>query len=364
MALAELERKASAGDARAQVALARTLDEQARHGEAIDWLARAGQGGDIEALTLLGLRLITGENAPLLPAGGVGLLGDAAQAGGADAAAHLAVLIGGGIYARQSWDGALDCLQRAAELGCRNSGRQLQILAGAQAGDGPDPWRRLRQAIDLDPWLRPAASEVLSDSPPVRSVRGLIPSPACAWVIEQSEARLAPAELYDLATGKPVRGTETRLNRIANFSLTDTCLLNILIQTRMSGAVGIPFHMMEPFAVLHYAVGEEYGEHVDYLDPAIPAYAQEMERSGQRVATCLIYLNEGYEGGQTEFPQLGVSFKGRLGDALIFFSADPATGRPDPRAVHAGRTPTSGQKWLLSQFFRNRPMVGAGVSQR
>ena len=364
MALADLERKASAGDARAQVSLARTLDSQGRHSEAVDWLARAGQAGDLEALTLLGLRLITGENAPLLPASGVGLLGDAAQAGGADAAAHLAVLIGGGIHARQSWDGALDCLQRSAELGCGSSGRQLQILAGAEAGDGPDSWRRLRQAVDLDPWLRPAASEVLSDSPPVRSVRGLIPAQACAWVIEQSEARLAPAELYDPVTGKPVPGTETRLNRIANFSLTDTCLLNILIQARMSTAVGIPFHMMEPFAVLHYAVGEEYGEHVDYLDPAIPAYAREMQRSGQRVATCLIYLNEGYEGGQTEFPQLGVSFKGGRGDALIFFSADPATGRPDPRAVHAGRTPTSGQKWLLSQFFRNRPMVGAGVSQR
>ena len=168
------------------------------------------------------------------------------------------------------------------------------------------------------------------------------------------------AELYDPKTGQPVLGAETRLNRIANFNLADTQLLNILVQARMAAVLGAPMAMLEPFAVLHYAPGEEYGEHVDYLDPAIPAYAAELERMGQRVATCLIYLNDGYEGGETEFPQLGLKFKGGKGDALVFASADMA-GRPDPRTVHAGRTPASGEKWLLSQFFRNRPMVGNQV---
>ena len=118
--------------------------------------------------------------------------------------------------------------------------------------------------------------------------------------------------------------------------------------------------MLEPFAVLHYAPGEEYGEHYDYLDPAIPAYAAELAQRGQRVATCLMYLNDDYEGGETDFPKLDVSFKGKKGDALIFFSVD-ASGRPDARTVHAGRTPTRGEKWLLSQFFRNRAVVGGQV---
>lgn len=361
MALADLERRAAAGDVEAQRSLAQDLDAQGRHSDAIDWWARAGKAGDAQALTVLGLRLTTGQNAPRLPAQGVQLLADAARAGGAEAAGHLAVLAGAGFHVRQSWTGALDLLLRSAELGSSSAQKQLEILAGrAPDADGEGRWRNLRQAVDLGFWTGAPEAAVISASPRVFSVTGLIPPAACAWVIEQSAARLVRAELYDPATGKPVLGTETRLNRIANFAMADTCLLNLLIQARMSAAAGIPFGMMEAFAVLNYAVGEEYGEHFDYLDPALPGYAQELARMGQRIATCLIYLNEGYDGGETEFPKLGVSFKGGQGDALVFFSADPASGRPDPRTVHAGRTPTSGQKWLLSQFFRNRPVIGAG----
>jgi prolyl 4-hydroxylase len=356
MTLTDLERKAASGDACARRELAATLDAEGRHTEAIDWLARAAQAGDVEALTILGLRLIVGQDAPFLPSDGARLLGDAAGAGGAQAMEHLAVLIGGGFYAPQNWQAALDLLQRAADSGSPPAQAQLQLLAG---GEGAQSWAALRQAIDLGAWTRAPAPQTLSESPRIQTVANLIPPAVCDWIIEQCAGRLARAELYDPATGQHVPGTETRLNRIANFNLAETNLANLLVQARMAAVLGAPMSMLEPFAVLNYAPGEEYGEHFDFLDPSIPAYAAELAQRGQRVATCLIYLNDDYGGGETEFPKLGISFRGRKGDALIFFSADLSTGRPDPRTVHAGRTPTSGTKWLLSQFFRNRPVVGA-----
>jgi TPR repeat protein len=271
---------------------------------------------------------------------------------------HLAVLIGGGFYARQNWPVALDLLQRAADAGSASAQAQLQLLAGAPRGDRS--WANLRQDIDLAAWTRAPQPRTLSASPRVQAVENLIAPAVCDWIIAQCAEKLVRAELYDPATGRHAPGTETRLNQIANFNLAETNLANLLVQARMAAALGAPMPMLEPFAVLNYAPGEEYGEHFDYLDPAVPAYAAELAQRGQRVATCLIYLNDDYEGGETEFPKLGLSFKGRKGDALIFFSADPS-GRPDPRTVHAGRTPTSGQKWLLSQFFRNRPVVGGGT---
>ncbi len=357
---ADLEVKASAGDTRAQVQLARRLDEQGRHQDAVNWLARAGSAGDAEALSLLGLRLLTGSDAPFLPSDGVRLLSDAAAAGDAEAAGRLAVLIGGGIYARQSWPVALDCLQRSAELGSADAQAQLRILAGAEGGDepsGPGAWGALRQRVDLAAWTTAPEGVVLSDAPLIKSFAELAPRAACDWVIQQSRGRLVRAELYDPQSGRPVHSEETRLNRIANFGLADTNLLNILIQARIAAAMGVPFDHFESFAALHYVVGEEYGEHYDFLDPAIPGYAAEIARMGQRVATCLIYLNADFEGGETEFPLLGLHYRPeRAGDALVFINA--AGGTPDRRTMHAGRPPASGEKWVLSQFVRNKPVVG------
>ena len=353
MAVTEMERKAESGDIGAQRALADALDAEGRHTEAIDWLARAGNAGDVEALTRLGVRLLVGKDAPFLPLDGARLLSAAAHAGGTEAMERLAVLIGGGFYARQSWPAALDLLASAADGGLESAQAQIRLLGGATA----TPWREAAAAVDVAAWTRAPEPRILSQSPMVMAVERLIPPEVCDWIVGQSAPRLVRAELYDPKTGRPVLSTETRLNRIANFNLADTQLLNVLVQARMAALLGAPMTMLEPFAVLHYAPGEEYGEHVDYLDPAIPAYAAELGRMGQRVATCLIYLNDGFEGGETEFPKLGLKFKGAKGDALVFASAD-MNGRPDPRTVHAGRRLISGEKWLLSQFFRNRPVVG------
>ena len=357
MAVEALEQKAGAGDVAAQRALADRLDAAGRHDEAVEWLARAGAAGDALALTRLGVRLVTGLNAPFLPADGARLLDNAAGAGGVEAMERLAVLIGGGFYARQSWDAALDLLQKAAEGGSANAQTQLRLLAG-KAGS-VDGWSDLRRSVDVASWTRAPEPRVLSPSPRILAVSGLVPPELCDWIVGQAGGKLVRAELYDPNTGQPMPGTETRLNRIANFNLAETHLANLFVQARMAAVVGAPLQMLEAFAVLNYAPNEEYGEHVDYLDPAIPAYAAELAQRGQRVATGLLYLNDDYEGGETAFPKLGISFKGGKGDALVFFNADGA-GRPDPRTVHAGRTPTSGQKWLLSQFFRNRPAVGQG----
>jgi prolyl 4-hydroxylase len=104
---------------------------------------------------------------------------------------------------------------------------------------------------------------------------------------------------------------------------------------------------------MHYEVGQEFRVHHDFFDVNIPGHAREAAARGQRALTVLVYLNDGYEGGHTAFPHLGRSFKGRKGDALIFWNVDES-GAPDWRTLHAGTAPTSGEKWLLSQWIRIR----------
>jgi prolyl 4-hydroxylase len=107
--------------------------------------------------------------------------------------------------------------------------------------------------------------------------------------------------------------------------------------------------------VLHYDEGEEITDHFDFIDPKVPGYEQELARRGERVVTFLVYLNDDYGGGETAFPRLGISHKGRRGEGLYFVNA--LADGPDVRMLHAGRPPLRGEKWIVSQFVRNRPVL-------
>jgi len=74
---------------------------------------------------------------------------------------------------------------------------------------------------------------------------------------------------------------------------------------------------------------------------------------GQRIVTFLVYLNDDYVGGQTQFPRLDISHQGSTGEGFFFVNA-LADGSPDVRSLHAGRAPLSGQKWIISQFIKNQ----------
>jgi prolyl 4-hydroxylase len=114
----------------------------------------------------------------------------------------------------------------------------------------------------------------------------------------------------------------------------------------------LPRSGLEPPSVFHYAVGEEFTPHFDFLDPNVPLLAEEVARTGQCVATVLVYLSDDFDGGETEFADIGIRLKGRKGDAIIFHNVDES-GVPDRATRHAGRAPTRGEKWLFSQFVRD-----------
>jgi len=82
-------------------------------------------------------------------------------------------------------------------------------------------------------------------------------------------------------------------------------------------------------------------------------HRQEITENGQRIITFLIYLNDDYSGGETVFPELDIRHKGQIGEGLFFVNA-LANGASDLRTLHAGAPPLNGEKWIVSQFIRNR----------
>ena len=338
-------------------------DAAGRHDRAIDSLARGTKAGDIESMTRLAKRLLIGDRAPYLPREGAGFLVDAANAGGAEAPAILAVLSGAGVQMNQSWPNALSSLVLSAERGWQPAREQLCVLAvdrqlaaeGAKQGAPPDLWKRLAVSVTAGPWGTAPAEVVVHEDPAVRSFPGLLTGEICDWLIAQARPRLARAKVYDAVAGQTITH-RTRTNTAATFTLVEVGFVHLIVQARMSAACGLPITNMEAATILHYDPGEEITNHFDFVDPATPNYAEELQRNGQRVVTFLAYLNDDYEGGETAFPQLGVSHKGRRGEGLFFVNAHP-NGDPDTRMVHAGRPPARSDKWIVSQFIRSRGFI-------
>ena len=340
------------------ISLAAQHDAAGRHDEAVNALARATQGGDIAAMTELGKRLVVGDRAPHLPQDGARFLVDAARGGSAEAAERLATLSALGAHMPQSWPEALGLLVLAAERGAESARGQLRTLAGkADGASNGLSWRGLAESIDFKGWLTAPPGTPLHEQPHIRLFSEFVTDQVCAWLIERARGGLKRALIYDPGHGNDV-ADQMRTNSAAGFDLMSADLVQIALQYRMAAAVGLPIQNMEGPTVLHYTVGQQITNHYDFVNPDIANYQDEIARRGERIITFLVYLNDDYGGGETEFPELRVQHKGRRREGLFFVNALP-NGQPDLRMVHAGRAPTSGEKWIVSQFIRNRAVLNA-----
>jgi prolyl 4-hydroxylase len=80
-----------------------------------------------------------------------------------------------------------------------------------------------------------------------------------------------------------------------------------LVRSRISLVTRVPEPLFEAPQVMHYAGGQEFKPHFDFLDPQQPGEARDLAARGQRIATFLLYLNDDDEGGETIFPRCGLS---------------------------------------------------------
>lgn len=304
-------------------------------------LERHGQ--DAAALLDLGLRVVTGRDAPCSPVNGAAVIELAAERGHAQAQLYLSRLAAQGLTSSPGLAAAFDALNRACAAGDSTARSELEFMQARGLGTLDDARRWLDSSC---------APEPLSDSPRVMAFRGLIDPLICRRLIELANHRQVAAEIYDLSSGS-MRADPMRTNRRAPFSPLDLELLLQLIRMRIAKIIDTPVDTFEFPEVLHYCVGERYKPHVDYFHVAVPRFAEHVRIHGQRARTALVYLNDDYEGGATSFPKLGFGFRGAMGDAMVFHNVDDS-GAGDMRTLHEGSPPTAGEKWLLSQWIRDR----------
>lgn len=273
--------------------------------------------------------------------------------------AHIAALLSAwGLGLNQDWRAALDFLEIAAPCGHDSDARVLAGLAGqwqlardlkAGAKLSEQECAALRQAVRIDALLACPSQRVLSHNPRIFEVAGFLGHEMCDWLTGRALGHLVRAQVYAPTTG--AQDGAIRTNTELHIGTFDSDLILMLLQHRIAAVTGLPVAGMEACSILHYSPGEEFKPHHDFFDTSTAENARIIAAEGQRVLTFLVYLNDDYTGGETEFPYLRQRFRGGKGDALYFWNITPDF-LPDRRTLHAGLAPASGEKWLFSQWIR------------
>ena len=125
------------------------------------------------------------------------------------------------------------------------------------------------------------------------------------------------------------------------------------ILDRACELTGKSFENCEDLQVVRYKPGTYYKAHQDSCCEDSQACIDFEDRGGQRVGTLLVYLNDGFEDGETHFPRHGdAKMRAQTGCAIFFRPMGAEDARCHPNALHAGLPITSGTKYVCNAWVR------------
>ncbi len=149
---------------------------------------------------------------------------------------------------------------------------------------------------------------------------------------------------------------EGRTSYTSNFHIfpNDEVLANI--RKKASELVKMPESHFEFFQCVSYNPNQEYQSHYDTFDEKSERGKKEIEARGQRKYTMLAYLNDDFEGGSTYFPNVDLLVQPKKRRVAIFNNLNEQ-GQIIPSAFHAGLPVTTGRKYAINIWVREKPFI-------
>lgn len=134
--------------------------------------------------------------------------------------------------------------------------------------------------------------------------------------------------------------------------------INLEFRETISELIRQPKECFEPSTGVSYTNNEFFSKHCDTIN-----YYTHNKLSycapgsgGARICTALLYLNDDFEGGETEFPNLGLNIKPKKGRLLLWHNVGEDAMVPDTQSLHAGKPVTNGTKHALTIWCRINPI--------
>lgn len=171
-----------------------------------------------------------------------------------------------------------------------------------------------------------------------RIIRGMISDEECEHIKKMAMCNLSPSTISQ----DKIRDTTVRKSETAWLNSPDERIISII--NRCLERTNKTIDHCESLQVLRYKPGGFYKPHQD----------ANKEQINMRAHTFILILNDEYEGGETEFPNLGKKYRLNKGDALFFDTLDRWGSIPD-LALHGGRPVVSGEKWIANLWIHQSP---------
>ena len=131
---------------------------------------------------------------------------------------------------------------------------------------------------------------------------------------------------------------------------SDPTIYNII--KRICDSYNYPVQNAEPLQVVKYNPGGFYNDHHDSCCDSDNKCTEFVQDGGQRVLTVLIYLNDDFEGGSTEFTEIGKNVKPPRYGGVVFRPLADNTNMCHPLGLHKGTPITSGTKYVCNLWIR------------
>lgn len=297
-----------------------------RPGDAIAILEAAGERGDSVALAELATWYLRGDIIPRDLVRARTALRGAVAIGHVDAALREIAFTANGTGGPSDWPAAMSLLRRAAT----DDPLAAQHLA-------------LIEAMTLDDAGYTASlppAETLSEDPRILRFAGALSEAERMHVAGVANPDLQPAVVVDPGSGRNVAHPIRNSFGTAIGPVQEDLVIAAL-NRRIAAITGTALDNGEPLQVLRYSPGQQYRLHSDAL-PGV---------TNQRTVTAIAYLNDGFGGGETDFPAIGMRVRPRAGDLLVFHNTLP-DGRMHPGARHAGLPVSRGVKWIATRWIR------------
>lgn len=267
-----------------------------------------------------------------------------------------------GVEVKPDQKASYKMVQQAARLGHPDGRRAVAYMTNAGLGRKADPkaaremlrmlasedkFAALQLAfldhISCDKRLAEVEPRIISRDPYIALYQQLFSPAECKYLAVLGTPWLGKATILDLA-GNALLDDNIRDVHSCSIPHLGEDLVVHSINRCIAKATGTQWGWGEPLNVLKYAPGQQYRPHHDGTGP---------DNVTVRQLTALIWLNDQFEGGETDFPKIKVRVRGGVGDMLVFSNILP-NGQPDPRMVHAGLPVTQGVKWLASRWIQTK----------